>query len=104
MKVHRELGQVREKGVDIWVDRALLFPDWSKRTGLFVPPLIEEQGLALPMQIPGTLHAWLRTRRGSWAGLVSYRVPTVLGELPMFHLAPKESAPKRLGPFEEEPF
>lgn len=104
VKVHHDLARIREKGVDIWLDRDVLYPDWDKREEPKAVPFVRERGLSMPHKIPATLHAWVRTDVGLWAALVSYRVSTPLGELPMFHVVPKAAVAKRYGKFESEPF
>jgi hypothetical protein len=104
-KVHPQLARTREQGVDVWVERAVVAPGWTARSGERPPgPLVEESGLLLPPRLPGVLNAWVRTRQGVWLGVVSYTVSTVLGEIPMRQLAPGSALPRRWGKYEGEPF
>ncbi len=37
---------------------------------------VRGEGLRLDMKVPATLHAWARTTRGDWLGLIHVRIPT----------------------------
>ncbi|GLZ28172.1 hypothetical protein Lesp02_03620 [Lentzea sp. NBRC 105346] len=103
LRVNRELGEVREKGIEVVVDRNAVFPDWFTRTVRAPTFLMQEQGLFLPPEIPASLYAWLNTKTGRRLGYVVYERPTALGPLPMAHLVP-QAMMRRSYPDGEEPY
>ncbi|GAA2803091.1 hypothetical protein [Crossiella cryophila] len=68
------LGRVYDRSKPVWVDLNELYRHSFLGDRTAASLLIRQQGLVLTGRVPGTLHAWLRTEEGYWAGLVSYYV------------------------------
>ncbi|WP_285746480.1 hypothetical protein [Lentzea sp. NBRC 105346] len=101
--MNRELGEVREQGVEVVLDRNAVFPDWFTRTAKTPTFLMQTQGLFLPPEIPATLYAWLYTKTARRLGYVVYERPTVFGPLAMAHFVPQAMMRKSY-PNGEEPY
>ncbi|MFF0818411.1 hypothetical protein ACFYVR_25175 [Rhodococcus sp. NPDC003318] len=41
-----------------------------------IPLRVRAEGLALDLQVPGTLSAWARTTGGAWICRIQFRIPT----------------------------
>ncbi|MGP4016854.1 hypothetical protein [Saccharopolyspora sp. 5N708] len=52
-----------------------------------LPMIVRAQGIRL-QAVDGAQHAWLRTNLGHWVGLVTFTVPSQLGDLPCRSLLP----------------
>lgn len=80
----------------VWVDLATLYPI----TGSTRP---FQDGWDLQAEVPGELHAWMRTTTGAWIAMVRYRVRRGTGEegvmhtgwLPAWSVRPRGDAPDR---------
>lgn len=62
---------------------------------------VRAEGLNLDIQVPGVLHAWARTSRGSWLAVCTFTVPTGnnLGSLEVTQWCPAASVtPRETGP------
>lgn len=108
VKAHPELAQLFNPPLDVWVHLRAIYRPWLDDPTKMNPPpglLIDRNGVALPMKLPGAQTARVRLRQGTWLALVSYSMPTELelGPIRMRHLLP-ERAVSRRWPNDEEPF
>jgi hypothetical protein len=89
----------------VWVDLSRLFASDVDYPYDGVSDVVRSQGLALCQQVPGVLHAWVRTRQGGWVGMVSYEIDSghELGVLQMRHLVPRGVVRPRQRPQDREP-
>lgn len=75
----------------VWVDLDALLSRW--KPGLIraneIPLIVRAQGLTLH-QVRGQQLGWLRSSRGQWLGVVTFTVPTTLGDLPCQVLLPAD--------------
>ncbi|WP_439659520.1 hypothetical protein ACSHWB_45335 [Lentzea sp. HUAS TT2] len=83
IRVSRELGQVREQGVEVWIERDQVFPAMFTRGSRPPTLLTREKGFILPPRIPGILWAWLNTTTGRRVGYVTFERETAIDVLPM---------------------
>ncbi|MBP2473961.1 hypothetical protein JOF53_002833 [Crossiella equi] len=88
------LGRVYDRSRPVWVDLEELYRHSFTGARRSESLLVRQQGLVLSGQVPGTLHAWLRTEQGYWAGLVSYQLAARAGA-PVPALELKYLAPPR---------
>ncbi|WHT21075.1 hypothetical protein N8J89_08415 [Crossiella sp. CA-258035] len=87
------LGRVYDRSRPVWVDLNELYRHGFLGDASSATLLIRQQGLVVSGRVPGTLHAWLRTEEGYWAGLVSFciagRSESTVPPLALKHLVPR---------------
>jgi hypothetical protein len=66
---------------------------------------VRNRGLTLSDTVTGELHAWVRSSRGGWLGLVSYAVPWFgFGTIPVRQLVARAALAERRPGETEPPF
>lgn len=103
VRVDRELGEVREKGVEVVFNREVVFPRWFTRAARTPTFLMQEQGLFLPAEVPAQLYLWANTRNAQRLGYVVYERPSAFGPLPFAHTVP-ETMLRKVFPKGEQPY
>lgn len=70
--------RVVEPPMPVTIDLACLIDDGAGAPfrADSVPMRVKSEGLDLHGRVPGQIHAWARTTRGTWIGLVSCEVRT----------------------------
>ncbi|MFI0469189.1 hypothetical protein ACH347_34385 [Saccharopolyspora sp. 5N102] len=87
--VHPMVARLFRTPRPVWVDLDALLSRW--KPGLTraseIPLIVRTQGLPLE-QVKGQQLGWLRSSRGQWLGVVTFTMPTAMGDLPCQVLLP----------------
>jgi hypothetical protein len=99
-----ELVRAFDPARPVWVDLAQAHREEVRPEK---PPAaqVRNRGLTVSGTVPGELHAWVRSARGGWLGLVSHSVPWFgFGSIPVRQLVPGAAITERRKGDTEPPF